>query len=163
MPATLQLPDEVFALAEATARDRHIPLVDFVSQSVKTLAWRDPLDIDTQCAKLAQLKDGWLDGEGTAYDADQLNTLAARFNRSLSPDLPLPRIYPMPDGRVQAEWMLGRWDTSIEVELPSLRAVYSTLNLDTHQDDEAELELSQDADWKGLNEKLLALRGGRKG
>jgi len=162
MPATLQLPDEVFALAEATARDRRIPLVDFVAQSVKTLAWRDPLDINTQFAKLAQLKDGWLDGEGTAYDGRQLDTLATRFNWSLSPDLPLPRIYPMSDGRVQAEWMFGRWDTSIEIELPSLRAVYSTLNLDTNQEDEMELDLSQIIGWEALNGKLLALRGGLK-
>jgi len=160
MPATLQLPDEVFALAQTTARARNLPLVDFISQSVKTLAWRDPLDIDSQFAELAQLKDGWLDGEGTAYEPKQLNALATYFNQNLSPDLPLPRIYPMPDGRVQAEWLFGRWDTSIEIELHTLRTEYSTLHLDTHQDDETELDLSQNEDWSVLNEKFLALRGG---
>jgi len=160
MPATLQLPDEVFALAQTTARARNIPLVDFVSQSVKTLAWRDPLDIDTQFAELAQLKDGWLNGEGSAYEPDQLNILATCFNQNLSPDLPLPRIYPMPDGGIQAEWMFGRWDTSIEIELPSLCAEYSTLHLDTQQDDEASLDLSRKEGWDSLNERLLSLRGG---
>jgi len=158
MPATLQLPDEVFALAEATARARHIPLVDFVSRSVQTTAWLDPLDIHMQLAELGQLKDGWLDGEGTAYRPEDLRTLTRSFDLYFPTALPAPSIFPMPEGKVEAEWRFPHANASVEIELPNLRAEYLASYKQTEDYEEQVIELSTPQGWQTLVDRLAKLQ-----
>jgi len=63
------------------------------------------VDLDTQFADLQELKPGWLDGEGGAYDRtilrqvrDVLDTLMQQH------ELPTPYIYPTPQSDVRVEW-----------------------------------------------------------
>jgi|GEM_PF-1964707 len=158
MPATLQLPDDVFALAEATARARQIPLVDFVSQSVKTTAWLDPLDIHMQLAELGQLKDGWFDDQGTAYRPEDLRALTHNFDLYFPTRLPAPYIFPMPEGKVEAEWRFPHASASIEIELPSLRAEYLASYGQTEDYEEQVIELGSPQGWQALVGLLTALQ-----
>lgn len=51
---------------------------------------------------LAQRQDGWLHGKGRARDRAALTCLAQTFDEGFSPNLPLPHLYPTPEGGVQA-------------------------------------------------------------
>jgi len=129
-------------------------------QSGSRIGFVSPSDVESQLAELTLLKPGWLDGEGVAYDSAHLRFLAHFFERHFSSELPLPTIFPMPDGRVEAEWQLGRWDASVEITLPSLHAEFSTLHLDSQQHNECDLDLSTPQGWVHLNRELLALSKG---
>ncbi len=84
-------------------------------ESVEHVTSLDPLDIETRLEELAQLQDGWLDGKGRAPDRASFIRLAQAFDERFSTDLPLPHLYPTPEGGVQAEWTLGPWEVSLEI------------------------------------------------
>ena len=46
-----------------------------------------------------------------------LRWLAAQFARHYEPDLPHPYLYPMPEGGIQAEWQIGPFTPSLEIDL----------------------------------------------
>jgi len=65
---------------------------------------REKLDIDRRLAALAELPDGWLDGEGAHLSRDFLSRLVSLLKEAESDGLPRPYLYPTPEGQVQAEW-----------------------------------------------------------
>ena len=120
----------------------------------------DPLDIETRLEELAQLQDGWLDGKGRAPDRASLIRLAQAFDEGFSPDLSLPYLYPTPEGGVQAEWTLGRWEVSLEITLPTLNADYQAVHTATGETREQTLLLAAEdgSGWTALNEALAQLQ-----
>jgi hypothetical protein len=120
----------------------------------------DPLDIETRLEELAQLQDGWLDGKGRALDRASLIRLAQAFDERFGTDLPLPHLYPTPEGGVQAEWTLGRWEVSLEIALPGLAADYQTVHTATGETREQALLLAAEdgSGWTALNDALAQLQ-----
>ena len=116
-----------------------------------------PLDVTARLDELRELKDGWLDGEGLAPDSDGLDWLAESFDRMYSNDAPLPRLYPMPEGGVQAEWFIGQYDASLEIDLATRMAEWHNLNFDTDASVERVLNLSEPRDWEWLSNEARAL------
>lgn len=119
-----------------------------------------PLDIETRLEELAQLQDGWLDGKGRAMDRASLIRLAQAFDDRFSTDLPLPHLYPTPEGGVQAEWTLGAWEVSLEVSLQSLAADYQAVHTATGETREQALSLAAEdgSGWTALNDALAQLQ-----
>lgn len=54
--------------------------------------------------ELAELKDGWLDGEGVALDANQLALIAEKLEAHFPENVLLPAIVPTPAGDLLFEW-----------------------------------------------------------
>ena len=82
-------------------------------------------------ARLEELKDGWLDGQGKALDAKALRALAEAFDRHYDPRLALPYLYPTAEGNVQGEWTLSNgWEVSLEVELSTGQCDFQAVNQD---------------------------------
>ncbi len=67
------------------------------------------------------MEDGWLEGEGVVPSMDCLDWLAATFDRHFPGDLPLPYLYPTPEGGVEAEWSLGSQSIIFEIDLATHR------------------------------------------
>ena len=129
-------------------------------ESVEHITPLDPLDIETRLEELALLQDGWLDGKGRALDKASLIRLAQLFDARFSADLPLPHLYPTPEGGVQAEWTLGSWEVSLEISLPDLAADYQAVHTATGETREQTLSLAAEdgADWTALNAALTQLQ-----
>jgi hypothetical protein len=126
--------------------------------AIQSLTTLDPLDIPMRVAELSQLKEGWLDGGGLALHPDGLQWFADTFERSYDYELPLPHLYPTPEGGVQAEWMFGREDVSLNVDLERKAGIYNRLNLDTDDAEDAEIALADDTGWQTLNKLLTTLQ-----
>jgi len=75
------------------------------------------LDVDKQLEALAQLPEGWFDGEGSALDRNGLVWLAQVLKRAEAEGLRRPYLYPMPDGRLQAEWPHPDAEVSAEIDV----------------------------------------------
>lgn len=110
----------------------------------------DPNDVATRCEELAQLKDGWLDGEGIAPSKAGLTAFATAWDNAETAALPLPHIYPTPEGGVQMEWTLGGWEISAEVELASLKAELMAVNVTTRETLDDEASLNTPEGWAAL-------------
>ena len=118
----------------------------------------DPLDIRSRLDELRRLEDGWLDGDGKAPGSDELEWLAAGFDRHYPDDLPLPHLYPTPEGGVQAEWSLSENEISLEVNLVTRRADWHRLDVETHADFARALDLDNENDrtWIALEIRSMA-------
>jgi hypothetical protein len=73
--------------------------------------------LDSRLDEIAAVADGWLDGDGTAPD----QSVIKRARRVLADllidfDVARPRLFPTPDGGVQAEWALDDRATTLTFE-----------------------------------------------
>ncbi len=107
----------------------------------------DPNDVTARCEELAQLKDGWLDGEGKAPSREGLASLQKAWGATSAESLPLPFIYPTPEGGIQMEWCLGDWEISAEVELDHLTAELLAINVTTRASKADVADLSVPEGW----------------
>src|SRR5690606_22247608 len=71
-------------------------------------------DVRSQILALAELKDGWLAGDGRAYDPAALTRVAALVDRLAA--IHTAAVYPSPDGRVRLEWGERPRDDSLEID-----------------------------------------------
>lgn len=92
-------------------------------------------------SELSALKDGWLDGEGVALQKEFLMWLDKCFEDKYPSTLPLPHLFPMPNGGISAEWFEHehecRCDTVLEINPDHSGSIYcdedengKTINLD---------------------------------
>jgi hypothetical protein len=128
-------------------------------ESIERIVLLDPLDIPSRLDEFARLEDGWLEGIGRAPDKHGLAWLAAEFERQYPDDLPRPYLYPMEDGGVQAEWVLGDAEASLDIDILRQTGIWHSLERGTGKHEERTLQLTSADDWKWLAGRI---RGGRE-
>ena len=114
----------------------------------------DSLDIPSQLEEMLSLKKGWFEGNGQEYDELLINNLIQQFEENYNYEAPLPRIYPTPYGEVLCEWKIDELDISLEIDLNNLKAYFHQLNLETKEDLEEDINLSELEGWNRLNELI---------
>lgn len=127
--------------------------------SVEHITILDALDVPARLDELRELKDGWLEGKGTAPVHDGLDWFALLFERYYPDDLPLPFIYPTAEGGVQAEWSLANNEISLDVDLINHHGQWHRLNLATNEEGSFTIDLDNDADWARLVSELRSCAG----
>ena len=125
--------------------------------SVEHVNLLHPLDVETRLEELASLKDRWLNGKGVALDGARLKALAEEFEKHFDATLPLPHLYPTPEGGVLAEWTLGEWAISLDIDITSQTGEYEALNVASDEAKEITLNLSEPSGWTALNNELRQL------
>jgi hypothetical protein len=66
--------------------------------------------------ELGALHEGWLDGDGVPPNTVVLGRARRVLADLLNHDVPRPRVYPTPEGGVQAEWTVGEHEISVTFE-----------------------------------------------
>ncbi len=123
-------------------------------ESIEHISPLDPLDTTLRLEQITQLKNGWLDGEGVAPAKAKLNWLATAFDTDFSPELPLPYLYPTPEGGIQAEWSLHDWSVTLEINLETQIGEYQALNLKDQTSTDLQFHLGEPSGWEQLNQAL---------
>lgn len=148
--------DGVFVLIQGVVqRDRSDRLKGF--ESIEHVTPLDPLDVSLRLEQIAALKDGWLDGRGSAPAKDKLEWLADTFDANFDSDLPLPYLYPTAEGGVQAEWGLNDWAVTLEIDLEKQQGQYQALHLKDQTCSELQIALANPDGWSHLNQALKLL------
>jgi len=129
-------------------------------QSIEHVTILDPLDIGVRLSEIAELKDGWFNGEGAGPDKNALRWFADTFDNSYEVELPLPLLFPTLDGGIQAEWSNSTVDISLKVDLRNKTGLFHSLNLATGIDTEHKISLGDNEGWKILNTQLNTLLKG---
>lgn len=109
--------------------------------------------------ELRALEAGWLEGKGKAPSSDELDWLCQTFEQQFPDDLPLPHVYPTPEGGLQLEWSLGAVEATLEVRLSEQRAEWHQLNTETDEDQTEEVSLKTDDGWQRAAELVRAIAG----
>lgn len=92
--------------------------------------------------ELGELDNGWLDGEGEPLDPQGLVRISDALQELYEQSgIPIPYIYPTPDGNVQAEWTIGSWELNTVIDLASGKADVVAVNIDTNADAEAKINI----------------------
>lgn len=115
--------------------------------SVEHVSLLDPLDVPARLEEIALLKNGWLEGKGAAPPKEGLEWLSRTFASQYPDDLPLPYIYPTPEGGIQLEWTLGTTDVSLEIDLIAHSAHWHAMDLPTEEESSRALRLDEPNDW----------------
>ena len=77
------------------------------------------MTINERLDELSALQDGWLDGEGKRPDPDGLEWVRRYFDAEEEHQTGLPeiRLFPTPEGNVEAEWREDGAAVSLEFDL----------------------------------------------
>ena len=116
-------------------------------ESIEDLTALDPLDVLSRLDEFRALKDGWLEGEGSAFNSEALDWLAMQFEQRYPADLPLPYLYPTTEGGVRAEWSEGANAVVLETDLNNHSASWLWFDRDSDADHQRELNLDDTEDW----------------
>lgn len=121
------------------------------ANSVDLLDSQDPI---VQIEQLRNLADGWLDGKGIAPTDELLDALRDWLEHHLRGELLQPRLYPTPEGGVEAEWLIGRVDLSIEFDPASNTVEWHALDLEHDTVDERTFSLNNPEALQTLGRQL---------
>ena len=129
-------------------------------ESVEHIALLEPLDVPARLDEFRGLRDGWLEGEGLAPNHEGLDWLSVSFERIFPDDLPLPYLFPNPEGGIEAEWTLGEHSVVFEINLDAHRGHW--LSFDKQSDDDEEedgrtLDLDDSTCWTWLSDEIRRL------
>ncbi len=118
----------------------------------------DDFQIGYRLRELLNLKDGWLDGKGKALDRERLSSLNATFAQLYDSNLPIPSLYPTPEGGILAEWLFKPYDISLEIDLETFSGHWHSLNLLTDEEEERALDLNSEIDWDWIMRQIRELQ-----
>ena len=108
-----------------------------------------------RCMELLALEPGWLNGEGVPPTWALLKLMGAWLDEHQRQDLEQPRLFPTPEGGVEAEWRVGHLDLSIEFDPSSGLAEWHQLDLDSGAVVEQQVALQDAPGMRELGIKLL--------
>jgi hypothetical protein len=120
----------------------------------------EPLDIQARLEELRFLKEGWLDGEGDAFDPEGMDWLESSVRAYYVAGTPLPHIFPSPGGQVVFQWKIVDTLATLEIDLRDKTAYWHTLDLSSRSDSDEDLNLDGAADWNRLKQRLASISEG---
>ncbi len=98
-----------------------------------------------------------IQGYGKAPSHEGIDWLGDTLEREYLGDLPLPRIYPTPEGGVQMEWTLGRFGAELEVNLDDRVGEWLWTYIASEDADEESLNLDDSDSWSWLAAEIRRL------
>ena len=133
--------------------------------SVDSISPLESLDIGKRIDDLLQLKKGWLDGRGVSLSPEGCQQITDGFDFLFNKNLPLPFLFPTPEGGLSLEWDVEDRSMVMEVDLFTLDATYQLLFYgDDDLDREGTISLKHDRQesygWDQLNLLITYLSQG---
>jgi hypothetical protein len=130
-------------------------------ETIESSSILEPLDIRARLEELRHLKQGWFDGEGSPFDPRAVDWLESSVLDHYATGLPLPHIYPSPDGQIVFEWMINAKSASLEIDLADTSGYWHVLDIKRRgESTDEDLELGDAAGWNRLAELLAGMREG---
>lgn len=105
--------------------------------------------LEERLDEIARTPAGWYSGQNPAPDASAIARMG-ELVRLITTDagVPMPYLYPLPDGSITGEWTRGAWEISATVTLPNLAIELHALNVETDEE--------HNVDIAGLDEHTLS-------
>lgn len=95
--------------------------------------------------EIARTPPGWYSGENPAPDASAIARMAELVTLiTTEAGLPMPYVYPLPDGGITGEWTRGDWEISATITVPALAIELHALNVETDEELDADIDQFDD-------------------
>jgi hypothetical protein len=95
-----------------------------------------------QVDALGDLLEGWFDDEIEPYPAGALDWVGRVLDHLVGGfKVPIPYLYPTPQGRVRAGWVNSRWDVIADIDLTTHAVDLLAWKVATHEIHERQLQL----------------------
>ncbi|MGV8931630.1 MAG: hypothetical protein ACOH1R_05900 [Luteimonas sp.] len=96
--------------------------------------------IDQRFSEIARTPAGWYAVGNPSPDSSAIARMRELITLTTSEaGVPIPYIYPLPDGSITAEWTRGDWEVNATITLPSLSIELHALNIESDQELQAEI------------------------
>ena len=125
-------------------------------KEITTLECQANSELVTRIDSLAELRDGWLEGHGRAFDVDELQRLSAELAKTFPPSLPYPSVAPTEEGHVALEWIRERARIELEVNFTDNKLELYATDLADDSFVEASFERDQ---WKEALDQVAEILG----
>lgn len=100
--------------------------------------------------KLLQLKDGWLDGAGTAPGTADVESLSEQLIKQFPSDLDYPEIGASDDGNVILEWIRPKLRAELEVNFEERQLEFYSTDLESDDFVEERLSFDESDAWPSI-------------
>jgi hypothetical protein len=143
-------------LVKAEVKKDRADKIDSIAY-IESIDKLDALDVPSRIDELRSIENGWLDGNGVAMNNEGLTWFSKSFEEHFSDDLPLPYIFPMPDGGIQLEWNTIKFSANLELNLINKKGEYFCITKETRAINEDDLDFNDKAIWSKFNELIKIL------
>ena len=126
-------------------------------EDIEHISLLDDNDVAARLDEFRLMKNGWLDGKGSAPSGRGLDWLTQRFETLYLDSLPLPYLYPTAEGGVQAEWSVNRHELSLDIDVDAHHGEWHDLNMDSMAETTKTLALDNDDAWLWLGAQIQEL------
>lgn len=127
--------------------------------SVEHVSMLDSLDIASRLDELRVLKDGWLEGIGSAPSPSGIDWLLKVFDLYYPDEAPLPHLYPTETGGIRAEWTVGDSEASLDIDLDNHFGEWHQFDIKSDVEEVLSLTLDQEQGWKQLVRQINLIGG----
>lgn len=105
-------------------------------------------DVPSRLYELRSMTDGWLlDEYSIAPSHEGLDWFSNEFARLYPTDLPLPYIFPTPQGGIEAEWDIADKHAAFAIDIDAHQGRWLQWDINTDYHDSEDLNLDIEADW----------------
>lgn len=126
-------------------------------QSISKVRLLDRFDVPAQLDEMRGIRDGWLDGHGTAPSSKGLDWLSETFNRCYPHNATLPYVCPTPEGGINMEWSVGQREIGLEIDIEKHHGEWSWDDVGTGASDERRLDLDKHDSWEWMARQIQSM------
>ena len=123
---------------------------------VEKIEVQENCQILTRLEELSCLEDGWYNGLGAALKKEGITTTIELLVSSFPKDLPLPGIFPTPEGDLSLEWNHA-YQSSLDIDLETLQGEFHAVT--ETEEIEEDFDLSSESGWRDFYIKFSKLVG----
>lgn len=116
-------------------------------------------NIDNRLSEIANLKEGWFNGEGKSYNKEELETLRKLYNKNYNSVI--PAVFPAVESEIVFEWGCSSYSSgaipkttgaTLYINIFNLKSILFYFDYDNDDNDlEFDLDLNNLNDWETLN------------
>lgn len=140
---------------ECTVPDGPGPVTQI--QSITKVRLLDRLNVPAQLDEIRSVKNGWLDGCGTAPSHNGLDWLSETFSRYYPHNATLPYVCPTPEGGISMEWSVGKREIGLEIDVEKHSGEWSWDDISTGASDEKFLDLDKHDNWEWVANQIQSM------
>jgi hypothetical protein len=111
-------------------------------------------DVWVRLDQLLLLKDGWLEGRGSAPTSSGVDWLRDKFAQHYPEDLPMPFVYPTPEGGIRLEWSFQSHEITVDIDLGAGIGAFHSLSFASDEEHSENLDLGELSGWEFLAKKI---------
>ena len=126
-------------------------------QSISEVRQLERFDVPAQLDEMRGIRDGWLDGHGTAPAPKCLDWLSETFNRYYPHSVAHPYVCPTAEGEINMEWSVGQREIGLVTNIEKHHGEWSWDDVVAGDSDERFLGPDKHDSWEWMISQIQSM------